>query len=668
MADEIVIDSPFQAPHAAGTPIEWYLSRMAASGITERVADLCGFRLKIDDGGAFFTIPYFDVDGIQTTFQRQRNREEQRVVEGPQSGGNFKGKYTQPKRSKNRVYWPPVVPQRLPFNNPLCPLIVCEGELKSVACKMALQASGLEALVCGVPGTKLSDSVIADLKVINMMGAEDKRRVVFIAMDWNGKGKSRENSLELEFQLRKLFQELGARCVVLRWDVADDAGEQKLDDWLVAGGDIGAAMRHSVEQEAKVDTEISAIWEYLNANYAIMHGYYVPLRDHKQKYTPSNLSTMEPQCRLQVSAKKFLSPPDVWNLQPNEDRNIVLGYTFVPAPLGLPVERYVWEDGKRLLNTAPETHWLAPPWQPDEPPDVSPFLDLIGRLCQDGAEWFLDFLAHCAQFPSERGPHIVIFKDDGGTGKSRLFETLDEVFGKYSGPIGDALTSSFNAELEHLILAWWSDPVIKGANDRDLESALKNFSGDSRIMVNHKGGAKYPVRVFGRLLIGTNKDWVVPVSTRERRFSVFGGLETMSYVEAGKYMKWLMSGGAQLIREFLVYRDLSSFDIHAPGPRTAQREEMERLSAPPIVRMLGDEPFDSKDIWSTEEIRRWYKELYGRSMSPDSIGRELARMGAVKRLTRVDKQVVRLNAIRNYAKWEALDSKDWAEEWGGAKY
>lgn len=667
---DISIESAFHNPLVPETPLDWYKKRMDASGITEHVATVCGFRPKVDDQGTHFTIPYFTVDGIQTQHLRQRNREEVQVREPGVSGGNFRGKYTQPKKSKNHIYYPPIESQRLPFNNPACPLLVCEGELKAVACKMALGANHLEALVVGVPGTKMCATVREELMAINCMGAENSRRVVFIAADWNSKGQAAERAADLEFDLKKLFQTLGAHVVLLRWPLPEGAGEQKLDDWLVAGGDISAAMRTSVEALAAVDSELEVLWDYFNEHYCIMHGYYIPLSNMKQKYTPSNFRTMEPSKRFQVSAKKFLHPDDVWALQPPAGRNVVDGYVFKPAPLGQQPERYVWEHGVRLLNTAPKADWEAAPFSLEEPPDVAPFIGLLKRLCQDNWEWMINFLAHCAQYPTDKGHHIVIFKDFGETGKSRLFDTLDAVFGKYSGPIGDALTSSFNAELEHLVIAWWSDPAIHGGANRDLESALKNFSGDSKITINHKGGAKYSVQSYGRLLIATNKDWIVPVSTDERRYVVFGGDSKLPHADAATYMNWLHSRGTNEIRRFLYERDLSEFDIHAKGPRTEQRVQMEVDSAHPIKKFIMGDYLLEKDVWSATEISIKIKEVTGRYHSEDSIGMHLKTMPEVYRhpapkgvWVQVYKKPVRMVAIRNLDKWcEETDNSVWVAE------
>ena len=587
MEDHIVKD-PFNTSCQPDTPLDWFLKKMKGSGITEDVAKTCGIVFHVTDSNNYFTIPYFDRNGVQTTLTRTRNRFEEFEHTRGQSGGDFKGKYKQPKGSKNQLYWPPIADQNREFKDTLCPLIVCEGELKSICCKMHIlaQGEGHEALVVGIPGTNGLKAVMQDLRTINMHGPNNTRRIAFIAIDWNAKGKSKEDGAKLEFDLRKLLEEEGAKVVILRWELEEgDDREQKLDDWLVAGGDLGAAMRSSFEQRAKVDSVYQEHWDYLNSHYAIKDGKYIPLSDPSKLYTQADLNTMENGVKIEYAKNKFHKAHDIWAMQPKEDRNEVDGYVFLPAPLGIEPERYVHDKGKRLLNTAPEPSWRSPPWGVDEEPMIDPFLMLIERLCQEHSPWFLSFLAHMAQKPTERGNHIIVFKDGGGTGKSRLFEILDLVFGDYSGPIGSALTSNFNSQIEKLICAWWSDPVTKGGLNRDLESALKNFSGDSKLSVNHKYGAEYTVVGYGRLMIATNK-WLVPVDSKERRYTVFGGLSPLDHHDARALMDWARSGGVEQIQLFLTSRDISEFDIYAPGPRTLQRLDMEQCSAHPLLRML----------------------------------------------------------------------------------
>lgn len=650
------------------TPIAWFQQRMALSGLTRAVADKCGIHLGKEADN--FKIPYHTIDAVPTLFIRQRNRQEQLVYEKAQSGAEFRGRYTQPKGSKNRVYWPSIYTQRVQYNDPSTPLIICEGELKAIRCKMACAESAIDMLVCGVPGTELGEDVYADLNSIpcTTTVADIKvHRTVFLALDWNGKGRSKEASLELEYVLREMFQLLGAKVVNLRWPVEDGAGEQKLDEWLTQGGDLSAALQDSFETKKAENSELQTMWDRLNKNYTIMHGFYIPLTDTTRKYTSRNLDIMEADLRIPLSKSRVLRASDIWDLQPIADRNVCHGYKFAPAPLGHAQDRYVWEDGLRYLNTAPEWRWDLSPIGYGEPADVMPFLALVGRLCQGEHEWYLNFLAQIAQQPMIRGHHVIMFQDKGNTGKDRLFDTLTEVFKGYAGPVGTGLTSSFNANMEHLLIPFWSDPVVHGAVDRFLEAALKNYSGTTLQEINHKGGAKYSVQAYGRLHIAFNMDYLVTIQPQERRYAVFGGNEAMSYEWAKEYMAWLNSGGVDKIRQFLSTRDISNFDIFAPAPRTGKRSDMEVASRPPLEAFLANDEYTGyKDIWSITSLCELRKIMDGATTSGEMMGKAVRRMHDVyahDKLIKVGGVPLRLVALRRGKYWEERLANEGNSSW-----
>lgn len=655
----------------ADTPIGWFQERMKLSGITRAVATASGLRLIVDQEGAHVRIPYFTIDAVETTHWRQRNREESVVYEKGISGGNFRGKYTQPKRSKNTLYWPPLVGgQRMEYGNPGLPLIVCEGEFKALAAKMACLGSGIEALVCGVPGTALCPNVREAIEHIPCTLRIDDRnvhRTVFIAMDWNGKGQSKERSLSMEYDLKQEFEKIGAKCVVLRWPIDEDNNkEQKLDDWLVAGGDLSEAMEESKKAEDKIVTEVRELWDYCNRSYALMDGVYIPLRAPDKRWTRAVFGTME-EAKFLTVGKKRMPLAEVWGFQPPEDRNIVDDIGYIPPPLGQAPDRYVYRSGKRLLNSAPDG-WVCEPWAPDVI-DATPFVDLCTRLCQEHAPWFIQWLASIAQQPLKRGSHIVIFRDSGGTGKSAMFKTLDSVFGPYSGMVDFA--GNFNSILENKLIAWASDMVAHGANDKDLETKLKNFSGESTLLIKRKYVAEYTIDNYARLMIATNKDWIVPFGPEERRYVVFGGLAPWDPQDWAKYHFWLQSGGIDQIRWFLLTHSLEGFDVNLPGPRTDQREHMERLSAAPFGQILNDPDgaFSARDVWTNAQLlANWNAQEGVRKLNATTLGIQLVKFGAQRHTVKVDGKTEKLWVLRNFDKYPNPQAMASEFKFGGSKF
>jgi len=669
----------------SNSPMDWFRGRMKMSGITEAVASASGIKLGVDDQGAYFRIPYYSVDAVPVLFEKLRRRQ---LSEGgtklawdgePFQSAGEPSKYSQPKGSKSRVYWPALDNQRVPYNHPKFPLIVCEGELKAIRTKMACLGSQLPFLVCGVPGTQLRPTVLKELQEIACLfppspGEPGVQREVYLAFDWNEKGDARERGVAVEYQLNELFQALGARVFKLRWPVDDKAGPQKLDEWLSAGGDISEAIRTTKEEAERIGSSLQEHWDYCNTHYMICHGRIIPLSSREREYSIADFNAMEAhRTKVEISnrGEKVRSPWFRWGtLCPEDQKNVGEGVVLRPYPFGQVPPDYVIEEGKRYLNTAPHIPLDSAPW--DGPPDASPFVSLVRQLCvsDEGTEWFINIIAKAAQAPMERGQHIIVFRDNGSSGKSALFSTLHKVFGKYAGEVGNSFNSQFNSRLARLLIATWSEPEIKGFRDRHMISALKGYSGDIKMVAESKGIDAKEVYNYGRLLIATNNAFVIPVEVDERRWAVFGAPDGFKWSPEDwqAYRKWEDNGGIMTIRQFLMERDLSNFNVHARAPMTAQRRQMEDASAPEIVAALGEDIFQKRDVWSAAALAVEYGTYTGgrRLLTPKEIGHQMSKgKFPMREGLRVEgKQVKKLYAVRHAPYWEAAENSEWQYEAG----
>jgi hypothetical protein len=250
-----------------------------------------------------------------------------------------------------------------------------------------------------------------------------------------------------------------------------------------------------------------------------------------------------------------------------------------------------------------------------------------------------------------------------------MFKTLDSVFGPYSGMVDFA--GNFNSILENKLIAWASDMVAHGANDKDLETKLKNFSGESTLLIKRKYVAEYTIDNYARLMIATNKDWIVPFGPEERRYVVFGGLAPWDPQDWAKYHFWLQSGGIDQIRWFLLTHSLEGFDVNLPGPRTDQREHMERLSAAPFGQILNDPDgaFSARDVWTNAQLlANWNAQEGVRKLNATTLGIQLVKFGAQRHTVKVDGKTEKLWVLRNFDKYP--NPQDMASEFkfGGSKF
>ena len=159
------------------------------------------------------------------------------------------------------------------------------------------------------------------------------------------------------------------------------------------------------------------------------------------------------------------------------------------------------------------------------------FLDhLRVIICRDDPvlyQWVVMWLAHIVQHPGTLVGTALALRGPQGTGKTVVGEVMGtmlggELYAKVSKP--GELTGRFNSHHKGRLLlqveeAFW-------AGDKQAEAALKHMVTSPEIMIEPKFVDAFAVRNFVRLLITSNRDWVVPAGFGERRFAVLDVSET----------------------------------------------------------------------------------------------------------------------------------------------
>ena len=168
------------------------------------------------------------------------------------------------------------------------------------------------------------------------------------------------------------------------------------------------------------------------------------------------------------------------------------------------------------------------PSNPENPNDITKFRKFIEHLRyiiasenEEIYEYILDWMTQVVQEPTEKiGTSIVLRSDTQGTGKGTFINIFGELFGKHFLTINSPrhLLGHFNTHLiDNLILfadeAFW-------AGDKSSEGALKTLITEEDRLIEPKGKDAFQVKNFTRLMIASNKSWVVPTELEDRRFLI----------------------------------------------------------------------------------------------------------------------------------------------------
>jgi hypothetical protein len=164
----------------------------------------------------------------------------------------------------------------------------------------------------------------------------------------------------------------------------------------------------------------------------------------------------------------------------------------------------------------------------------------------------------------------VVLRGGQGIGKSFYAEHFGELFGRHFIPVTDPkqVVGNFNKVL-HNALFVFSDEAF-AANDKRAEGVLKGLVTQSHITIEPKGVDAFKAAKYFRLLLASNKGWVVPTDIDDRRFFVLdvGEVHKDDTAHFGAIDAEWKTGGREAFMEFLLKRDIGSFN-HRRRPETA---------------------------------------------------------------------------------------------------
>jgi hypothetical protein len=364
-------------------------------------------------------------------------------------------------------------------------------------------------------------------------------------------------------------------------------------------------------------------------------------------FAPEELHKLNANNRVKVPGEKRTEPvTSAWMRHPTR-RTFAGGLVFNPKET--PAGAYnIWRG------------WAV---QPDPDASCDLFLAHVRDVICDGSErdfqWLLGWMAHLVQNPERKPGTAVVLRGAKGAGKDTVGYYLGALFPRHHVTLSqpDHLTGRFNAHMETAILIHLEEGYWAG--NHAAEGVLKNLITCQTLEIERKGIDPYKIDHFGRLLITSNAEWVVPATPGERRFFVLDVSPAHAKDTAyfGAIWQEQANGGAGALLHFLQSFDLSGFDVRNP-PETAAltRQKLEglrnveawwydRLSEGDLRHGVGDGFDDDEPAWDREAIkvpcdvlRRDYEEWlsgqrwHGNAVSARQFGKDLRDIcGGLKR-------------------------------------
>lgn len=270
-------------------------------------------------------------------------------------------------------------------------------------------------------------------------------------------------------------------------------------------------------------------------------------------------------------------------------------------------------DGIRCYNT-----FAFPRHQPTDSTDCLPvFLNHIDHLFPNKAdsEWFLSWLAHVVQRPSER-PQVTPLHVSRvhGAGRGLLVRTMARLVGEWNlkkTTLDELAQGNYNEYLHESLFVTIEEANSTGNSRYEVNDQIRDKLTDSSLSINTKYGFKGTAEVFSRLFLMSNHLDALRLPPEDRRINVFLGPDRLpSEKMIGEYLQWLNSRKsiAQLFH-WLQRRDISGWSMMR-SEKTKARQQMidygrseteelffELLASPPRQVMTMEEVVTALDSW-----------------------------------------------------------------------
>ena len=312
----------------------------------------------------------------------------------------------------------------------------------------------------------------------------------------------------------------------------------------------------------------------------------------------------------------------------NPDRRQYKGLTFMPGESSPYQGNYnLW--GGFSVEPVPSNS--------ENPANIEAFslfydhiLQNIGNGDNYTAAYVIGWMADLVQYPSKRlGVSLVLRSDAQGTGKGLFAKIFGHLFGKHYLHITNPrhLTGNFNAHLIDCVLLFADEAFWAG--DKSSEGALKTLITEEFRAVEIKGKDVFQARNFTRLLIASNKSWVVPSELHDRRFVILDVNQQRARDTAyfGKMIKQMESGGYEALLWFLMNLKIE-IDLRNCMPETDAMKDSKVYGMTPVqsfwYESLVEGEFESGNNWEEPHSKRILHESFKeRSRKNEHTSREV---------------------------------------------
>lgn len=178
--------------------------------------------------------------------------------------------------------------------------------------------------------------------------------------------------------------------------------------------------------------------------------------------------------------------------------------------------------------------------------------------------YILDWMADAVQNRAQRPGVAMVLRGGSGAGKGTMIDIFGKLFGQHYIHVSNAkhIVGNFNAHLKDCLILFGDEAFY--ANDKEHESVLKTLITEPTRILEYKGKDAMVMPNYTRLMMASNKTWVVPVEMDDRRFFIIdvSGKKSKDHDYFDKiYRQMNEEGGNEALLHMLKKRDISKSNL-----------------------------------------------------------------------------------------------------------
>ena len=303
-------------------------------------------------------------------------------------------------------------------------------------------------------------------------------------------------------------------------------------------------------------------------------------------YKKNEFTSLVGTFRYEIDDKEKAFFPS-WEI--DKERRCFDTIDFLPPPLEQPENVYNLFKGLKYES------WENVKY--DENTDTDIFYNHIKLLCnydENVFNFILDFLAHLLLKTAHNPQVAILFKSTEGIGKNIFFDNfMEQCIGlDYYKPNAkmDDLTGNFvdnSTCIMSIVNELNGCDGFKQGNDDKLKELIT-----AKYCVRHDKGMKKinNIRNCMRILLFTNGDWSLKVSTTDRRYAIIECCKKLPPPEYFKALGKAVVNKSQLLKliDELKKRDVPDVFNSTHIPETKYKNELASMTIPNISRFLQD--------------------------------------------------------------------------------